>query len=36
MLLDPPVAGLAFERREQDGKPTLFLSHQQHEYTFKR
>jgi CubicO group peptidase (beta-lactamase class C family) len=36
VLLDAPVAGLAFERREQDGKPALYLSFQQHEYLFTR
>ncbi len=36
VLLDAPVAGLAFERREQNGKPALYLSFQQHEYLFTR
>jgi CubicO group peptidase (beta-lactamase class C family) len=36
MLLDPPVLGLTFEVREKDGKPALFLSFLQHEYTFTR
>ncbi len=36
VLLDPPVAGLSFELREENGKRVIFLSHQQHEYVFRR
>ena len=34
ILLDPPVAGLPFERIEVDGKTALRLTFGQHQYTF--
>jgi hypothetical protein len=34
VLLDPPVAGLPFERLEADGKTSLRLTIGQHQYTF--
>jgi CubicO group peptidase (beta-lactamase class C family) len=36
VLLDPPVAGLPFEVREEGGKKVLHLAFQQHGYTFRR
>jgi CubicO group peptidase (beta-lactamase class C family) len=36
VLLDPPVAWLPFERREDKGKTTLVLTFGQHTYTFAR
>jgi len=36
VLLDPPLAGLAFEVREDAGKPHLHLDYQQYVYDFTR